>query len=207
MVQQDRIVFLDVDNVGVVLADAYHGRFPAVVQRDVDVKEDAVVDGVYGNGHRRQKIPHRLFLPFRNVRNDFQLPGSVSAHDARSGGRFNALHAVGIRHDHALDVLDDVVADADRHSIRLTAQNLPCLGCGIGNGDGFGTAHCRDQLFVQSLHIGLVLFFIFIHTVVSPALILLSENVRDARFPALLPGDAPPLRMDLLRRGAMGSMK
>ena len=61
------------------------------------------------------------------LRDDFQLFGSISAEDACHGGSLDAFHSVRIGHDNALDVFDDVVADADFHEVRLAAQHLAGL--------------------------------------------------------------------------------
>ena len=102
-----------------VLADADDSRIRAAVQGDDNIKDNAVVDGLHRDGNIGQETPHGSFLVCCDLRDDFQLFGSISAEDACYGGSLDAFHSVRIGHDNALDVFDDVVADADFHEVRL----------------------------------------------------------------------------------------
>ena len=185
VVQQNLIIFLDVDNVGVVLADADDSRIRAAVQGDDNIKDNAVVYGLHRDGNIGQETPHGSFLVFCDLRDDFQLFGSISAEDACHGGSLDAFHSVRIGHDNALDVFDDVVADADFYEVRLTAQHLAGLGRSVGDGNGLGAAHCRDKFFFQGLNISLINLSALIHRAFSPSSIFLSLRMSTMVFSVL----------------------
>ena len=79
----------------------------------------------------------------------------IAAFWCRCGG-LNALHAIGVGHDDALDILDNVAAYADLDFVRHDAKHIPRLGGGVGDGNRFGAAHGRDQFLLEDLHIPLV---------------------------------------------------
>ena len=74
--------------------------------------------------------------------------------DCRS--RRNAAKPAGIRHDDALDILDDIAAGGNLDTCRKRTQRPPCSRRAVGNRDRLRAAHRTDQLPVQNLHIGFV---------------------------------------------------
>ena len=76
----------------------------------------------------------------------------------RSGrrGRRNPAQSAGVRHDDALDVLDDVAGHLDKQTLRQRAEHGACLRRRVRDGDRFGTAHCGTQFLIQNGDIVLI---------------------------------------------------
>jgi hypothetical protein len=68
-------------------------------------------------------------------------------------GNGNALLPAGIGHHNALGVLDHVPAASHRQTLGKGSKNLCRQRSGKGNGNGFGAALGRDQLFAQHFEI------------------------------------------------------
>ena len=164
MIQQHFAVSPDQDNIRVVLADAHHGRIAPLPQRHNNVEDKAVVDCLHRDRHLLQEGAHRCLLVRCYSCDDLQRLVRLPADDACRCGGLNALHAIGVGHDDALDILDDVAAHADLDFVRHAAQHIPRLGGGVGDGDRFGAAHGRDQLLLEDLHIRLIGPALLIHT-------------------------------------------
>ena len=156
------------DDVGVVVDNAYTGGILAVVHGDRDFKGQAVVHVLHRDGGLFQVGAHLLSLLLGDAGDDLQLPGGITCHNAcnRRGG--NALHVVGVGHDNALDVLDDAAAGADGNPVGQASQNLSGLRGAVGKGDGFRAAHGGDKLFLQNLNVGAVIGMILCHFVFPP---------------------------------------
>ena len=91
-----------------------------------------------------------------DVRKDLQLAVGISADDTGADSGPQTLSSAGVRHDHALDVLDDISADNQLDLFGKLAEGLAGEGAGIGNGDGFRAAHCRDQLPLENGDIAVI---------------------------------------------------
>ena len=164
MIQQHFAVSLDQDNIRVVLADAHHGGIAPLLQRHDDVKDKAVVDCLHRDRHLLQEGAHRSLLVRCYSCDDLQCLVRLPADDACRCGGLNALHAIGVGHDDALDILDNVAAHADLDFIRHAAKHIPRLGGGVGDSNRFGAAHGWDQLLLEDLHIRLIGPALLIHT-------------------------------------------
>ena len=167
VVQQDLTVSFDVDDVGVVVDNAYTGGILAVVHGYQNLEGQAVVHVLHRDGGLFQVGAHLLSLLLGDAGDDLQLPGGITCHNAcnRRGG--NALHVVGVGHDNALDVLDDAAAGADGHPVGKCPQNLSGFGGAVGKRDGFRAAHGGDKLFFQNLNVGTVIGMILCHLMFS----------------------------------------
>ena len=66
---------------------------------------------------------------------------------------FRAKSLEQIRRDLTHNILDDIAADGNGHFRGQLAQDCPGFGGGIGNGDGFRTAHGGDQLLGEDLYV------------------------------------------------------
>ena len=160
LVQQDLAVFFDPHHIGVVTDHADVGGVVSGGKTNLNVK------GAVGGGlseHKfggAEKIVHPAQRFRSHVGEHFKLPVRIAAADARGHRGTKTLSPRRMRHDDALDVLDDVAADGQLHAFGQGAQSLFCQSACISNGDRLGAARCRDQLFTKNIHIGLVDFLI-----------------------------------------------
>ena len=148
---QDHAVLLDQYNVRMIFRDTeLHAMFRCP-QREQQIKRQLALRGPHLNTVLFQigrDLP--LFL-FRDRADDLQpllrLPGDQPGGDRR----LDAGQAVRVRHNHALDIFDEVAAGLHQNLLRQTAQDLPCARRAVCNGNRLRTAHRWDQLFPQDL--------------------------------------------------------
>ena len=138
------------------MGDAHGGIGLPGIHRDQDVEKKPALCILHLHIGLLQKIMDVLPSRFIHAGNDLQHLVRITGHDSRGSRSPDAFKMPGVGHHHALDVLDDVVAGLDDHPVRLLPQYFPCLGRGIGNGNGLGTTHGRDQFLFQNGHIGLI---------------------------------------------------
>ena len=78
-----------------------------------------------------------------------QFKVRVPGRYARGNGGLYALFAAGIRHHHALYVLDDVPRDPGLYALGCRPQHLPQPCRAVGQGDGLRAAGGGDQLLPE----------------------------------------------------------
>ena len=83
---------------------------------------------------------------------DLELTVGVAAEKTEHGRDLDALEAARVRHDDALDVLDDVAAAAHDHVLDGLAKRATGKRRAIGQGDGLGAAQCAHELFAEQLN-------------------------------------------------------
>lgn len=149
-------VLFDQADVGVEVRDAHLCPGIAAALGHNDIEHMALFDVLNGDGHRLQVIPDGSLLVRADLGDDLQLLLGRTGDDACGGRSFHALQVAGVGHDDAFHVLDDAAAHLQLHALGQHAQHLAGLRGGIGQRDGLGAAHCRDELLFQNPHIRLI---------------------------------------------------
>ena len=98
------------DNVGVVVGNAHHCGVALPAQCDLNVEDQLAVQEVNPDGVLLQISPHVLLLLRRHLGDDLQQQLRPASHHARRSSSLDAVETAGVRHHHALHVLDDVAA-------------------------------------------------------------------------------------------------
>ena len=151
--KQHVAVFLDIDDVGVIIRNAEFGIvFPGAKGED-DIKNLIALGRLDDECVRIQICADFGPLLRRHLADDLQNFGGLSRDNTGGGRRFDALEVVGVGHDDALDVFDDVAADLDGDGVGQCAQQLAGLGRAVCDGDRFGAAHCGHEFFPQNFDI------------------------------------------------------
>ena len=160
-------VALDEDDVGVVVDDAQAAGVALTLEAHVDVKNQIGISGLDVQIHLLHVSAQGLPVFIGQAAYDLQLPVGIAHGDAHADGGGQAVESAGVGDHDALDVLDDVAADEEFDLLRQAPQDLTGLGAGIGQGDGFGTAHGRAQFFTENIYILLIEQIIFFHGTTS----------------------------------------
>ena len=163
MLQQNFIVLLNQNNIGVMVGDTQPHRVFACVNIQIDVKHQ--------RGIRRLNFHIRRFhvcldggvLFLRDNADDLQLLVGITGDDTRTDCGCHAVQSACVGDDDTFDILNDIAADEQPDLLRHSAQHLRSLGGGIGQRNGFGAAHGRAQLFTQDVQILLVQMVAFFH--------------------------------------------
>ena len=87
------------------------------------------------------------------MRDDFEPRVRVAEERARCRRDLDALAAFRVRHDDALDVLDDVAGRRDRDGFRQRSEHLARLGRRERDGDRLRAAHRRHELAAEDFEI------------------------------------------------------
>lgn len=111
---------------------------------------------------RIEIFPHFGDIGFRDPGQHFKLELRVARDDTGRGCGFYAAHGTGVRHNHALYVLDDVGTYGDFHLFRQCAEGFARQCRSVGESDGLRTSHCGYQLFFQYCYIAFVCLAIHI---------------------------------------------
>ena len=167
---QHRAILLDAADVGVVVRDAHPGVVLPATLGDDDVKHMPLLGVLDGDGHRLQIVPDGRLLFLADLRDDLQLLLGGTGDDACRHRRLHALQVPGVGHDDAFHVLDDAAAHLQLHAVRQHPQHLAGFCRRIGQRDGLGAAHRRDQLLLQDLHISLIARVVAFHNILLPSL-------------------------------------
>ena len=136
--------------------DPRRGLIASRVDRDADIEDERRVDRPEVNGRLQQVRPHVRDLLVGDLAEDLQLLLLPARDDARGSRRGDAVHRARMRHDDALDVLDDISADLDPHPLRPLAEHGAGLRRGVGDGDGLRAAHGGHELLAQDLYKALI---------------------------------------------------
>ena len=162
--QQDLAVFLDQDDVGVVVRNAQADGVRSGNKGDDDIKDHVP----RGRGHPDFMTGEigldLLLLGVGHLGDDLQDLSGVPGHRARGGRGLDALEAAGVGYHYAFNILDDIAAGLHQNALRQAAQNLPGLGGGVGDGNGLGAAHGGYQLLPQDLYKMVIALVGFLHS-------------------------------------------
>ena len=153
-----------------VVRDAHPGVVLPAALGDDDVKHMPLLGVLDGDGHRLQIVPDGRLLFLADLRDDLQLLLGGTGDDACRHRRLHALQVPGVGHDDAFHILDDAAAHLQLHAVRQHPQHLAGFCRRIGQRDGLGAAHRRDQLLLQDLHISLIARVVAFHNILLPFL-------------------------------------
>ena len=148
--QQHFPVLFNVNNVGMVVAHFHRNAvFPPGDHND-KVQRDFRVQELYLAPILRQKgLGCRQ--AFRG--NSFQHlhhTGGIATEGTQGTGGFDTGQAAGIGDSHTTHIFDNIAAAPGGNPLRQAAQHFPRPGRREGQGNGFGTAHGRDQFLRQN---------------------------------------------------------
>ena len=177
---QHHAVLLDAADVGVVVRDAHPGVVLPAALGDDDVKHMPLLGVLDGDGHRLQIVPDGRLLFLADLRDDLQLLLGGTGDDACRHRRLHALQVPGVGHDDAFHVLDDAAAHLQLHAVRQHPQHLAGFCRRIGQRDGLGAAHRRDQLLLQDLHISLIARVVAFHNILLPSLLEIGSYFKNS---------------------------
>ena len=162
-VQQKFLVFLDHDNIGMMIHDPQADGISLSEHQQVDIKDQLRVRRLNFQLHGLHvgfDIP-MFFL--RHIADDLQFLLRITHNDTGTDRRRNTVKTAGIWHYHTLNVLDNITADEQLDPVRHAAQHLPCLRCRIGQGDWLRAAHGRLQFLPEDIQILLIQMIAFFH--------------------------------------------
>lgn len=151
VLEEHLAVVLDEHDVRVIILDGQAHRMSAGPERDGDGEDDVALIRHHADGMAAHVRRDGGFFLRRDVADDLKDFLFPSGDDTCGGRRLDALEPIGIRHDDAFDILDDVAAGPDLGLVGQAAQNGAGLRRGIGDGDGLCAAHRRDELLAQDL--------------------------------------------------------
>ena len=147
--QNGLVVLLDQHDVGMVVGNAQADHILAVVDEQVDIKDQLGIGGLDLQIHGLHVGLDFGMLLLGNLGDDLQFLVRIAADDTGAEGSSHAVESAGVGDHHALDVLDDVAADPQTDLVGGGTQDGPGLGGSIGHGNGFGAAHGRPQLLTE----------------------------------------------------------
>ena len=94
--------------------------------------------------------------------NYFKERFRIACDHTRAQSSCNSPHAACIGNDDAFYIFDNISTYFNIQLFRQIAQSFSRHCSCIGNGNGFGTSHCRNQFFLQDFYVSLVFFITFV---------------------------------------------
>ena len=127
-------------------------RYFRTVSRAEHFRHNIKILNAFLKGTAAESVLYQFFGPLHILRGyalqNFQFPGSISAHYAKSSRHIDSTQAVGIGHRNSHYILNDISAAAHFHGLRHLSKHFPCLGCCVSNSNGFCTPQRRNQFIL-----------------------------------------------------------
>ena len=96
-----------------------------------------------------EQVPNAIGIRRLKGAQNLQATVGTTRNQARGHGGLDTVHTARGRHDHALDVFDDIATQTHAQNGRLGTQRMAQNGGGIGNRDGLCASHRRNQFLLQ----------------------------------------------------------
>ena len=146
-------VFCDVHDIRVLVGETDAGCVAVCAHIDRDVEHMVGLRSLDVDGGLFEIAAERRHLRGRGMRDDFEARVRVAEERARCRRDLDALAAFRVRHDDALDVLDDVAGRRDRDGFRQRPEHLARLCRRERDGDRLRAAHRRHELAAEDFEI------------------------------------------------------
>ncbi len=141
-----------------------------------------------------EQLPCQLKILIGHIHQHFQLLVRIAAYGTKDGAGFNALHVPGGGHDDCLHVFDNVAGALHVDVLGHLPQYAPGLGRSVGDGNGFGTSQCGNNLLTKDSKILVINMLIHIQPPGSICLVCIPFWVQDALVCAYCTKEKPPMQ-------------